>query len=368
VKNKFQESICAEGMSKNMSATKMKLGYERSILEIPYVFIDEYMTDCLPVYPLIYIWSLRRLLDGESTGFTEIAERFRLTEGDVISAWKHWESQGLITMNSDEITFLPVKARRQHSEVLPVILNEAPGESKKPEVESRPQYTAQELACYRNQSQDIERLFSRAEKTLGKLLSYNDMNVLFGCHDWLRLPIDVIEYLLIYCEENEHRNLRYIEKCAIDWADNNINDIEKAITYVRTFDKNYRQILKHMGQTSGYPTPAHRKYMDKWLDTWQMPLELILEACDRCVEQIAKPNFKYIDKILADRHKKGILTLEGVTAADAEFMKVLRPAVASPLAKPKQNRFINFNQREKDYSQIEKLEREYLQKKYKISE
>jgi DnaD/phage-associated family protein len=255
-----------------------------------------------------------------------------------------------------EITFLPLQeTHKKAAEPLP--------ESRPQPHESRPQYTAQELACYRSESHDVERLFSHAEKTLGKLLSYNDMSAIFGFHDWLRLPIEVIEYLLTYCEENDHRNLRYMEKCAMDWADNNIGSIEEALLYVQNFDRDFKIILRHMGQVSGYPTPTHKKYMKKWLHQWNFPLEIITEACDRCVEQIAKPNFKYVDKILSEWHKKGITALKDIAAADEEFekdsKKILRPS-------PKQNRFANFNQRDNDYSQYEKLERAYLEQKYKV--
>jgi DnaD/phage-associated family protein len=119
-----------------------------------------------------------------------------------------------------------------------------------------------------------------------------------------------------------------------------------------------------MGQLSGYPTPSQRKYMKKWLDQWNIPMELVTEACDRCIEQIAKPNYKYVDKILSEWHKKGIKTMEQVNTADEEFTaetaKILRPITA----KPKQNRFINFNQRDIDFDKYEKLERAYLDQKY----
>ncbi|MCL2198495.1 MAG: DnaD domain protein, partial [Defluviitaleaceae bacterium] len=305
-----------------MSEIKMKLGYGRSCLELPFAFIDDFMANCLPVYPLIYIYSLRRLISGDSVTLAEISERFHITEGDVIKAWRHWEKEKLVSIVSGkqgmEITFLPIAKQPTDELILedPIL-----------PTESRPQYTAQELACYRTESRDIERLFSRAEKTLGKLLSYNDMNVIFGFHDWLRLPIEVIEYLLTYCAENDHRSLRYIEKCALDWADNDIASLEQALLYVQNFDRDYRLILQHMGQVSGYPTPSHRKYMKKWLHEWRFPLELITEACDRCIEQISKPNFKYVDKILSEWHKKGITTLEAVTEADAAFAKEAKPAL-----------------------------------------
>ncbi|MCL2456213.1 MAG: DnaD domain protein [Defluviitaleaceae bacterium] len=348
-----------------MSDIKMKLAYKCSVLEIPVLFIDEYMTNCLPVYPLIYLWSLRRLLNGESATTQEISESFRLTEGDVIKAWQHWENEGLISISSEkqntEITFLPVPAKKNTPKIAELSeLSELSAPSHPPE--SRPQYSTQELAHYRNESLVVERLFSHAEKTLGKLLSYNDMNVIFGFLDWLRLPADVIEFLLSYCEENDRKNLRYIEKCAIDWADNNISDVEQALIYVQNFDRDYKAITRHMGQAS-FPTPAQKKYMKKWLHEWNFPLEIVTEACDRCVEQIAKPNYKYVDKILSEWQKKGATDLKKISEADEEFASDSKKILRAP-TKIKQNRFANFNQRETDYSQYEKLERAYLDKIY----
>jgi DnaD/phage-associated family protein len=104
--------------------------------------------------------------------------------------------------------------------------------------------------------------------------------------------------------------------------------------------------------------------MKKWLHEWNLPLEVITEACDRCVEQIAKPNFKYVDKILSEWHKKGVTALKDIEAADEAFgkdnKKILRPS-------QKQNRFVNFEQHEYDFAKYEKLERAYLEKKYKVS-
>ncbi|MCL2387739.1 MAG: DnaD domain protein [Defluviitaleaceae bacterium] len=363
-----------------MSAIKMKLDCKRTV-DLSFTFIDEYMADCLPVYPLIYIWSLRRLLDGESANFSEIGERFQLTEGDVIKAWKHWEKQGLVSISSDkegndtEITFLQVPSK-QTDATEPTQCNktkmptlEVLDKTKPLPVESRPQYSPDELAYFRTENSDVARIFSRAEKALGKMLSANDMNVIFGFHDWLRLPIDVIEYLLTYCAENEHRNLRYIEKCALDWADRDINNLEKALTYIQGFDNGYREIMVHMG-ISNYPTPVHRKFMDRWLYEWNMPVEIIIEAIERCIEHINKPTLKYVNGILSSWKEKGAYTMESVAVADDEFKRDKADKTQSTVVpiRTKQNRFVNFNQRDNDYSHYEKLERAYLEQKYKVSE
>jgi len=357
-----------------MGAIQMRLGYKRAALELAYVFVDHYLTGCAPVYPLIYIYSLRRLLEGDAVSISEIAEHFKLTDTDVMNAWLHWEQVGLVQLEGQapdiSITFLPVRAPE------PEKTPETEPKLEKPSLppqEGRPLYTVQELTLYRSQSKDIERLFSKAEQSLGKLLTYHDMNIIFGFYDWLKLPLDVIEYLFCYCEEHGHRSMRYIEKCALDWSARDIDDLEKALTYVHTFDKNYRAILTRMGKYSSFPTPAQRKQMDEWLYEMHMPLDVILEACDRTTLTAEKPSLSYVNKILSKWHKSGINTTDAVSKADDDYtqqkneQKELKEQKATDFTaqKPKNNRFINFDQRENDYTQIEKLERQYLLQRLK---
>jgi DnaD/phage-associated family protein len=192
------------------------------------------------------------------------------------------------------------------------------------------------------------------------------MNLLFGFYDWLRLPVDVIGYMLTYCAQNDHRDLRYIEKVALDWAENQIDDMDKALAYAQDFDRDYRGILQAMGLSAGFPSPSQRKYIDKWLKDYQMPVALALEACDRAAVQIGKPTFAYVNKILESWHKKGIDTLEAARADAADFAK--KKEETAKTAEPKvikTNKFVNFKQRERDYAQMEKMEREYIARSLK---
>ena len=93
-----------------------------------------------------------------------------------------------------------------------------------------------------------------------------------------------------------------------------------------------------------------------------MPLDVILEACDKTSLTAEKPSLSYVDKILAKWHKAGITTLAGVKQADDDFAQK-REAKDTPKPKAaKNNRFINFDQRDNDYTQIERLERQDLLK------
>lgn len=79
----------------------------------------------------------------------------------------------------------------------------------------RPDYPPAELAIY-IKNQDVKRLFASAEEKLGKKLSHQDMSLLFSFHDWLGLPLDVIDLLLSYCTSMGHKGMHYIEKIALN--------------------------------------------------------------------------------------------------------------------------------------------------------
>ena len=354
----------------------MRLGFQQSSLEIPYAFIDHYLTGCAPVYPLVYIYSLRRLLGGEPVTTHEIAAHFGLLVSDVENAWRHFEKVGLVQLEGDapdfSITFLSVDEpqERVQKPALAVVKKQPATETiaEEPTRKPTPTYCKEELMAYRAQSNDIARLFDKAQQALGaRLLPWTDLSTIFSFHDELRLPIDVIECLLNYCEENGHRNIKYMEKCAVDWSDKGIDDVEKALVYVQAFDKRYRSILKHMGKLSTHPTPAQRKMMDKWFDEFNLPLDVVLAACDQTTVSAEKPSLSYVNKILIKWHKSGVVTLEAVNQANANFEEQKTEAAPAKKSKqstpkPKSNRFINFQQRENDYSKIEQMEREYQMK------
>ena len=322
------------------------------------------MTACPPVYSLIYILCTKKLLCNETITIGDLAKQFNITQGDVVNAWQHWQEQGLVNIHGTaetdlQIEFLPIdipiNAQTNEPETQPDPIRLVAA--------TRPQYPVEELTEYRETSPEIALIFATAQTALGKFLNYNDMNIVFSFYDWLRLPSEVILYLLEYCAENGHRTLRYIEKCALDWVDNDIQTREQAENYVLNFDKNYRTVLHYMGQTSAYPTPSHRKFIDKWLDLWQMPMDIIMEACDRSVAETGKPKFSYVDKILQNWNKKDIRDIQAVKAAEEEFKREKEKAANAPVAAniTRPSRFVNFAQRENDHSHFEELDRALLQ-------
>lgn len=219
-------------------------------------------------------------------------------------------------------------------------------------VNSKPDYSTSEIAYYADQD-DFKQLLYITEKYMGKTLSSNDVQTIISFHDWLGLPTDVIELLVEYCVDNDHRHMRYIEKVAIDWADSGINTIEKAKVRTETYNKSYFAILKAYGITDRSPTPKQIKTMDKWLNEYQLDISVITNACERTIEQINKPEMRYTDSILAAWVKEGVRTVSDLSKLPAKPQTNYNNSKKYSNTK-KPNNFSNYSQRDYDYDALEK--------------
>lgn len=333
----------------------------QEFVALPYWFIDDHMPLANATFTVVYLYVLRHAgIDGFSTELA--AGALQMLESDVVKALRFWEEAGLLSVDEKDGDFT-IRFLQSHKEITkpscePVQLQLVPS--------AKPSYTVEELEIYQENCPEIASLFTTAENLLGKMLTYNDLNTLFAMYDWLRLPVEVIEILLIYCTNNKHRSMRYIEKVAIDWADNGIDNPEKADAYIQAFNKSYREILKALGQSSRNPTAAELKLMKKWLDEFSMPLDIILEACDKTVMQIGQPKLSYVDKILVGWKEKNVKTIDDIKTLDTAFLqkkkgaKEKKQTATASAAVSKPNRFVNFKQRDWDYDQIEKMAQQNL--------
>jgi len=329
-------------------------------------FIDNYMPGANPAFALIYIYLLRNQNGVLDTGI--IAENFSILESDVLKAFKYWDKVGLLKYEQNEKVGISIsfgaaskKAKGKKTDVVDI--------SREINLSAKPKYNPIELEMYKNDYKEIEDLFEFCEHTLGKTLSDTELSTLYSFYDWLRLPIDVIKFLLEYCAEKRHRRIKYIEAAAIDWAENNIKSVEEARDYVNIFNKDYREIMNAMGLSRRNPATKELEFMDKWYKEWLLPLELITEGCSKTVIAVGKAQFGYADKILEGWHKAGAKTLDDVKnleAAHKEKTAAQQAATEPKKEMPKRkNRFVNYEQHVTDYDEINRLEYERLKNKFK---
>lgn len=309
-------------------------------IKISKAFIEQELPTAPPFYVSVYLMTLA--CGGTAA---EVAKRLNATETDVLYAWGYWKGKGYLRETAEV------------REPKPVLLSS-----------ERPEYSPAELMQV-GKHPDVMRLFQSAQQKLGKMLSQQDMSLLFSFHDWLGLPIDVIELLLSYCVSNGHKGMRYIEKVALGWAEDGIDSTEKALEYIEMRKTGFRTVMKAFGQNR-LPVAAEEVYLKKWLQEYRLPVEVVQIACERTVMQAGKASFAYADKILANWRAAGVKSVADVEAQDQAFAarKAQNTAAEKPAKqqaappKQKQNRFINYTQSEWDFAELERLEREQREK------
>jgi len=366
-----------------MGFIKPKDAMERLYTPISNTFIDEYLPRANPSFVCVYLSGYRLFHHGmaEVTN-SALAEKLGLLASDVRRAWQYWEAEKLVKLHAAaggeeyDVEFLPVAvdlAKDGADRAEPrAEANTGRAEANKAEPRialqpERPEYTVDELTKQSESNDEVRRLFSVAEKLYAKPLKYTELNLLLGLLDWVKLPLGVIEVLLEYCLSNEHRSWRYIEKVALDWADNGIDTVEAAEAYIHRFSNEYREIMKAFGQSRRDPTTKEIAYMKKWLTEFDMPIALVKEACDRTIMQIGQPKYSYADTIVTDWHEKGARTIEAVEALEEAFRKnagaqaeARAKGKDAPKAKPAKSKFNNYTGRKWDYEMLERMAQERL--------
>lgn len=197
--------------------------------------------------------------------------------------------------------------------------------------EELPQYTAADIVVRSETDSAFEGLVEETQKCLGKLLSTNDLRILFGIYDHLGLPVDVIFLLINHCIENyrtlhgEGRmpTMRFIEKEAWYWAGQEIMTYEAAEEHIRR-EKERKSLVFRTAETLQIRgrelSPSERKYIESWLEKGFMP-EALAEAYDRTVLGTGKLTWRYMDKILCSWHEKGLHTVQEIQSGDGRGMK-----------------------------------------------
>lgn len=348
-----------------MATLNIESNINFSVTPIANEFINNYMPKANGNFVKVYIYGYKYCYHHEKALTTkELSEKLDLLESDVIKAFQYWEEQGLMEFKWNDNDTISIAYR------MPLVQNnitdqkETNNKSVHIHLETKPNYSPEELTIYMK-SPEISQLFKIAERYLGRMLNHNDLKVLYSLYDWLRLPIEVIELLLEHCISNNHRSIRYIEKVAMTWAEEGINTLEKAKLRINVFNEDYRKIMKTFGLNRD-PAPIEIELMNKWLHIFNTPMEIIIEACKRTISQTQKPIFNYTDSIITNWNKNHVKTLEDIEKLDAAYLqkKNLKSNSSNNNYEyyNKPSKFVNFKQRKWDFDELEKLEREYLQK------
>lgn len=335
-------------------------------------FIDNYMPEANGEFVKVYIYLLRILSDAPASFSLEnMADRLLCTERDICRALKYWQKAGLMTLNFDSakklcgIVLTDGTAPREAFSASAQAATDMASSRTTADTASAGASTdgasvrAVKLTPDRvkelKQNEEVVQLLYIAEQYLGKTLTPTEIQKILFFYDELKLPSELIEYLLEYCVSRNHKSIRYMETVALSWAQEGITTVQMAKEKNSRYSREYYAILKAMGITGRNPVENEVAFMDVWMKDYGFDLSLIQEACSRTVLQTGQPSFQYADKILAGWKKKNVRTAEDIKALDLEHKKRKQERPVNRDVVPRTaNRFNNFHQREYNFEEYEK--------------
>lgn len=356
------------------------------------LFIDKYMPRANGEYVKIYLYLLR-CMAGKDTplSLSRIADQFEHTENDVLRALRYWEkvrllqleynaqqelsairlmeiptdSSGHTTHDSDRQLADAAALTVPKASAPAVPVRKAPADTGttnafiQAAAPQAPAYPMDQIRTFCKRDQVRELIFV-SEQYLGRTLNQKDLSMIFFWYDKLQLPEDLIEFLIESCVSRNHKSLHYMQRIAEDLASRNIRTVAAAQEYLNQNTESYHAVMKAFGIRNRNLIPAETRHLNRWSNEWGFSPDMISEACQRTIQTIHEPSFEYAASILDKWHQNGIHTLEDVKKADALYQQNRReqgqkdrtPAQASKPAA--NNKFINFNQRENDYEELQK--------------
>lgn len=334
-------------------------------------FIDHYLADANDAQIKVYLYLLRTLGANRPTSISSIADKFNHTEKDVRRSLSYWEQKGLLSLDYDSngtltgIRLMSPRVRTQQVPtgdtaeftpfvtLMPAMPHKASAAAEStPSVSAKsftkPEYSLDDIKAFREQERTAELLFI-AEQYLKKTLSANDIRSILFLTDTLNFSNDLIDYLLQYCVQRGKKDFRYIEKVAINWAEEGISTPQEAGSYVSRYDRNVYTVMNALGKNNT-PTSTEVDFIKRWYHEWGFTLDVILEACERTVLATDKHRFEYADKILSSWKKDGVHHKKDIEKIDSSYHKNRKVSDKNTYS----NMFTQFEQHDYDFDALEK--------------
>lgn len=328
-------------------------------------FIDNYMEDANEAQLQVYLYILRMINANLPFTVEDIANKFKHSEKEVLRALKYWELQKLISLDFDRdknlvgihLECIPhpgvSSSAVPESHIIPkpvpmpsapalTIVNEAPLSSQEikaePSMYIKPAYTTEQLRQFKAQESTAQLLFI-AETYVGKPLTPNDIKTIYFMQDILRFSDDLIDYLIQYCVERGKKDFRYMEKVAVNWAEEGITTPKQAQAISSRYERSVYSVMNALGR-SGNPTGKELEFINRWTKEYGFSIDVIIEACERSALAVDKNRFEYAEGILSRWKNENVQQKADIISLDSQHAKLRKNASKATT----NNRFNQFSQ------------------------
>lgn len=266
--------------------------FNMDFVPVPRDFIEHIMPASNASYVMVYMYIMMLATTNKNMSTADIAKKLGLIESDVVNAIQYWNKNGILSGTGDNI-----------------IVKKSVDEEISPETDRKP---IEDIASLIENNAALSDLCLIAQEIMGKTLKNNEIETLYWFYDQLGFSPEVITMLLEYCISMDKRSIKYIEKVAITWHENNITTIDEAQAYISRaakkddFTTNLRKLF---GITDRNLSKTENLYLESWRDELKMSEDMVGLAYEYCIIATNKLSFPYINTILKRWAEQGITTI-----------------------------------------------------------
>lgn len=190
------------------------------------------------------------------------------------------------------------------------------------EKKSHVKYSSKDVADIINSRKEIKEMFSQLEVILKRNLKFSEQCGYINLVENYGFPVASILMLVQYCEDIGKSSIKYVEKIAESWFEQDITSYQQVEAEIIKMTKSHtieNQVAKLFGMTTAL-TKKQKEYINSWTDLG-FNLEMIQLAYEKCVDQINKLSFPYINKIIISWSEEKAFTVDEVNILDTKSKK-----------------------------------------------
>lgn len=244
-----------------------------------------------------------------------------IDEADFIAALRFWEDAEVIETKSRGKSKAKADDTKQNKKQTTV----KEGTVKARRAASHlPSYTTEELAVFLEKNASTAELIDTCENMIGKIFTTAETQIVIGLLDHLALSEDYIMLLFAHAVKIDKKNLRYIEKMAIDFVDRNItkySELEAELASAEAVESSIHHVRRLFGIGARALTAKEKSMVRDWCVTWGFTDEMIAKAYEITANATGDASLSYANAILENWHNADLKTMEEIDAYSAEFDK-----------------------------------------------
>lgn len=234
-----------------------------------------------------------------------------------VTVLKNKETNRVHTSNNSNTSDIASEA----SEKISILPAENPSD-KSLEKKSHVKYSSKDVADIVNSQKEIKEMFSQLEVILKRSLRFSEQCGYINLVENYGFPVASILMLVQYCEDIGKASIRYVESIAESWFEQDITSYRQVEAEIIKLMKSHNvqnKVAKLFGITTNL-TKKQKEYINSWTELG-FDTDMIHLAYEKCVDQINKLSFPYINKIITSWSSEKIFTADEVNIYDAKAKK-----------------------------------------------